>query len=320
MPQYEYHSAANIFPLMTESSLNELAADIAEEGLLEPVELVDGQIIDGRNRELACAIAEIDPDYIDLTGVITDPVAYVVSKNLKRRHLNESQRAMVAAKIRSETDVLIKDVSADLNVSPRLTTMANKVVDEGVDELQEAVEAGDASISAASKVAELSAEDQETIVEAGKKSGDMKGTIADAAKDPNAILDREDEKDDDESEEFGDDWTVSEISRRRQMEAGQTVILNKSKDQRLLAWAISQELYVDIGHKSKWGNPFILNEDGDRATVAISHDIYLGMKPSLQREINTLRGKALGCFCYPEICHGQNYLTLLHGADVETNG
>lgn len=62
------------------------------------MELLDDLILDGRNRALACERAGVDPRYkkADLNGL--SPTEYVISKNLKRRHLTESQRAMVAQK------------------------------------------------------------------------------------------------------------------------------------------------------------------------------------------------------------------------------
>jgi hypothetical protein len=95
--QYEAHELANVFPLMDDAAFAELKQDIEAHGLIEPIVLFEGRILDGRNRYRACREAGAEPKFKDFDG--SDPVSYVVSLNLKRRHLNETQRAMVAAKL-----------------------------------------------------------------------------------------------------------------------------------------------------------------------------------------------------------------------------
>ena len=95
----EFHEVANIFPLMQGDEFDALKADIAANGLREPVWLhSDGRIIDGRNRYRACCELSIEPMYRTWDGG-GSPVSFVVSLNLHRRHLTESQRAMIAAKL-----------------------------------------------------------------------------------------------------------------------------------------------------------------------------------------------------------------------------
>jgi N6-adenosine-specific RNA methylase IME4 len=95
----EIHPAANLFPMIGDEQLRELAEDIKAHGLLEPIVLhPDGPVIDGRNRLRACEIAGVAPrfaiwsDHEQRMG----PTGWVLSKNLKRRHLNPSQAAAVA--------------------------------------------------------------------------------------------------------------------------------------------------------------------------------------------------------------------------------
>lgn len=97
MTALQFHPLADIFPLVEGAEFDELVADIKLHGLHEPVVLFGGKVLDGRNRLRACEAANVAPTYTVYTG--DDPVSYVVSLNLRRRHLNESQRAMVAAKL-----------------------------------------------------------------------------------------------------------------------------------------------------------------------------------------------------------------------------
>lgn len=83
--------------MLDPKALGELADDIAEHGLRQPIILLDGQILDGRNRYEASVMAGVEPRVETFNG--DDPLTYVVSANLKRRHLDESQRAMVAARL-----------------------------------------------------------------------------------------------------------------------------------------------------------------------------------------------------------------------------
>ena len=91
---YEYHPIANAFPMMEIVELTELAQDIDKKGLLEPVVLYEGKILDGRNRYEACDMCRVNPSFTEYTG--DDPVGFVLSKNLTRRHLTASQKAVVA--------------------------------------------------------------------------------------------------------------------------------------------------------------------------------------------------------------------------------
>lgn len=97
----EHHEAAKIFPL-DEENIQELADDIRKNGLLNPIEIFEGRILDGRRRSAACLIADVEPDYCEVNPA--DPVAYVMSLNLHRRHLTPSQKSMVGARAREMYD------------------------------------------------------------------------------------------------------------------------------------------------------------------------------------------------------------------------
>jgi len=89
------HAAAEIFPQMDEGNFQELKDDIAANGQQEPIVTYQGQILDGRHRYRACTELGIEPLIREYEG--DDPWGFVVSMNLHRRHLKDSQRAMIAA-------------------------------------------------------------------------------------------------------------------------------------------------------------------------------------------------------------------------------
>jgi len=118
----EFHEIANIFPMMTPAEYDQLKADILANGLLEPIILYDGFILDGRNRYMACKDLGIEPDF---DTVDSDPLTFVISKNLHRRHLNETQRAVVASKLANmqrgeRTDLVSIDTKLSLENASKL--------------------------------------------------------------------------------------------------------------------------------------------------------------------------------------------------------
>jgi hypothetical protein len=90
------HPVADLFPMMTEDELADLASDIKANGQLHPIIVDDaGQLIDGRNRKRACEIAGVDPWFEKLNG--HDATALIISANIARRQMTKGAIAMVAA-------------------------------------------------------------------------------------------------------------------------------------------------------------------------------------------------------------------------------
>lgn len=98
MSSLQFHEVTNIFPMMAGDEFKALVEDIKVNGLIEPIWTYQGKIIDGRNRFKACEAAGVNPKFNTWNGN-GSLVSFVVSLNLKRRHLNESQKAMVALDI-----------------------------------------------------------------------------------------------------------------------------------------------------------------------------------------------------------------------------
>jgi hypothetical protein len=94
------HPYAELFPAITSPEFDALCGAIAVEGLLEEIVLHEGKILDGRHRYLACLARQVPPRFREYAGECGSPLAFVVAKNLRRRHLTESQRALVAAKLK----------------------------------------------------------------------------------------------------------------------------------------------------------------------------------------------------------------------------
>src|SRR5258708_30123478 len=104
---YETHPIVDLFPLLEGEDFKSLAADIKANGANESVwllrrtpRLADARkplILDGRNVYRACIATKTKPRFRDYTG--TDPIGFILSRNLHRRQLSDSHRAIIAAKL-----------------------------------------------------------------------------------------------------------------------------------------------------------------------------------------------------------------------------
>jgi ParB-like chromosome segregation protein Spo0J len=175
-----FHPFAAIFPLMSGQEYDALVEDVRQNGIREPIWLDrDGRIIDGRNRWRACLDLGLDCPANTYVGSDDDLLALVVSMNLHRRHLNESQRAMVAANLANmqsgaRTDLAKIFARSDaqaaklLNVSERSVETAKAVKRGGTHDLVKLVEQGELAVSAAADIAKLPVAEQDELVARGE--------------------------------------------------------------------------------------------------------------------------------------------------------
>lgn len=181
-----HHEYASLFPMMSEAEIATLAADIKANGQRQPIVTLFNEILDGRNRHAACEIAGVTPRFEAYQG--DDALAFVISSNLHRRHLTESQRGMVASrlatmkaggdrgnqyakppigdlpKINGQTR---EDAAAALNVGTTTLDRARRVQKVGAPELVQAVESGEVKLGTAETLLALPKEEQREVVAAG---------------------------------------------------------------------------------------------------------------------------------------------------------
>ena len=91
----ELHPLCTLFPRMSDDEFAGLRADIAANGQRSPITLYEGKILDGGNRYRACLAEGKTPRFVEFDG--GDPAAYVLSLNLRRRHLSVGQQAALVA-------------------------------------------------------------------------------------------------------------------------------------------------------------------------------------------------------------------------------
>jgi hypothetical protein len=176
-----FHPVSEMFPLMKDADLALLVEDIRVNGLREPIWLhPDGRIIDGRNRHAACLRAGVEPETVEWNEAVHgDLIAFVLSRNVNRRHLSESQRAVAAAMAANmrqgeRTDLAPiggrssqADAAAVLGASRRSTQRASLICNNGVRGLCDLVRDGLVTVGAASLVAKLPVQEQEDLLAEG---------------------------------------------------------------------------------------------------------------------------------------------------------
>ncbi len=172
------HPATSLFPEMSHDEFMALKEDIAEHGLRQPILVFRNQVIDGRQRLRACKELGIAPQYTSVQQSEKTITEFIVSMNLKRRHLNESQRAMVASslatlgkgkKLNTAHAVTQAQASAMLNVSIDSIQRARAVETKGIPSLVQAVQAGSLDVTNASTISTLDAETQDKLMQMSDK-------------------------------------------------------------------------------------------------------------------------------------------------------
>ncbi|MFD9032371.1 plasmid replication/partition related protein [Streptomyces sp. NPDC059567] len=150
-PALKIHPAADIFPMLSEDELLDLAESIKNEGLRKAIVLdSDGVLLDGRNRLAACEIAGVEPRFTTYTG--DNPRAFILSSNVYRRHLSKGQQAMITAMACSVSGHSLRDLAKTHSLSRTRLSAANVVLAYSPD-LAEQVRVGAFPLDAAYDIA-----------------------------------------------------------------------------------------------------------------------------------------------------------------------
>lgn len=169
MTEYKIHPAADLFPMLDGDDLTMLQNDIMVEGQLDPIVTWNGYIIDGRNRLKACQNINRKPRFKERAFKNeSEVISFIISTNIRRRHLTTSQRAMIASELakleRGGEAGVHKDSNASidalataqptaaqaLNVS-RASVQRARAVAKADPKLAEKVKAGELTLNAAHK-------------------------------------------------------------------------------------------------------------------------------------------------------------------------
>jgi N6-adenosine-specific RNA methylase IME4/ParB-like chromosome segregation protein Spo0J len=186
---YEAHPFADLLPAMSEAEFTELRESIRANGLRQPITLHrDGRVLDGRHRAQVCAELGIPAGTTTFEGSDHEALTFVLDLNLKRRHLDASQRAMIAVDLanlgegRPEKTAQICAVSQEraaalLNVSRRSVQYAADVRSKAIPEIAAAVRQGHMPVSQAARVAGLSEAGQQRVASEMHKGKPLTTTV-----------------------------------------------------------------------------------------------------------------------------------------------
>jgi hypothetical protein len=169
--------------MLSEEEFALFKEDIRVNKQQEDITLFEGKVLDGRHRLRACIELRRQVQWAEFTDC-PDPIAYVLSKNLHRRHLTQSQRAQCAAEVAkmregrpnketSQTCLVSIDAAAKtFSVSPSSVKTAKHVAEKGDQAVVDAVKAGKITVTAAAKLVDAvpDKEAQRKILTGGKEA------------------------------------------------------------------------------------------------------------------------------------------------------
>jgi hypothetical protein len=112
----DIHPAAALLPIMSDDDLSKLVDDIKQHGLIEPITVFNGKILDGRSRLTACELAGVKPQFMQWNGLGEVPTRYIMTKNLRRRNFQRSQLAALAVEIAPIVRSELRELSVPMNV------------------------------------------------------------------------------------------------------------------------------------------------------------------------------------------------------------
>lgn len=127
----ELHPLCTLFPRLTGAEFEALQADIIANGQREPITVHEGLVLDGGNRYRACIEAGVEPLLQEFTG--TDPVSFVLSANLHRRHLTPGQQATIVSRAQDWTRAHCAggDRKSDQSATLHLDSVSDRAAQSG---------------------------------------------------------------------------------------------------------------------------------------------------------------------------------------------
>lgn len=175
---------------------SELCDQIRKRGLLDPISLYEGKVLDGWNRQRACLEVGTEPRYVEFRGTLEEAMDLVVSRNT-RREMKRAARILAAAEVLKAYNKLRKSKTKDssargggkreqnaqtvgkqVNASPRQIERANTVARSGIKEVQDAVRDETITLDQGAAIAKLAESSQKKVLERVKSGEPVKSAVA----------------------------------------------------------------------------------------------------------------------------------------------
>lgn len=159
-----FHPLANRFPLMEGAEFDQFVEHMRSKGFdpKQPIIILEGMILDGRNRYRACDLLSIAPATREYAGEWGTPEEYVRKVNRFRCHYTQGQLAIIAAEeherlkrspgqqpVKGAANTPLKSaakVAEDFGVSKSILHQAKRVRKQGTQAVNDLVANGQASL------------------------------------------------------------------------------------------------------------------------------------------------------------------------------
>lgn len=103
---YPTHRYADFIPVADDQDQSALRTSIKQIGLLDPITLYQGAILDGRHRYKACMVVGVEPIFREFEGDDEAALQFVLAKNIARRQLTTGQKLSLLMKLAPEVERL----------------------------------------------------------------------------------------------------------------------------------------------------------------------------------------------------------------------
>lgn len=175
---YEQHPLSAAFPPMTPEEFESLKESIHVNGVLNPITIYEGMVLDGWHRYMVASELGMDYPEAELEDWI-DPKDFVLAQNKNRRHITMSQLAMATTQVYewlpanrpnksammaglNKTDSELAEISG---TSARTISRAKAVMKNATPAVQDAVKSGKIGLYKAQEISKLPKDKQAAAID-----------------------------------------------------------------------------------------------------------------------------------------------------------